>query len=480
MEAPPRLLHIINVCVLLLGGALLLTAVNSTAQLIIVAPVPVILALYWRFRARPVVVACCFGMAMSVFAWILLCEYIVLVDRTLGTRISTRLQLDPRLTNYVLSNLPTEDRRELEPCCNDPLMWHYRPGSRYRAFFDCPTCNPPYEAIVDQTGYLNQAPCPPQCYPQIDVFVAGDGVLQGSGVASVVEELRRHIPLRLWNLSLHAYGPRQKIDALLTWAVPHTPRWLVVEFYAGNDLAEAIRDDVCEHDGDFSCRYDGPAVERRLAQHPLYAPMFEVRNDLWTRLADYGRKNLTLATTRYMFDTMKGVLKQPRKTSGAAVARREVTNGSLWRPAKPASPSRGPKLPPSVTQIAIAPWLARAATTPAPVRQGQGPAYVRAGLAVSEHEYERLMTTLAQKAKPPEVILFYNPAPYEVYRLLGMELDPRAEELYPVQREALRIFAQKHVWLYGEYDQSHWSREGTAIVAEVLATELSTILRSND
>jgi hypothetical protein len=124
---------------------------------------------------------------------------------------------------------------------------------------------------------------------------------------------------------------------------------------------------------------------------------------------------------------------------------------------------------------------------------------VRAGLAVSEHEYERLMTTLAQKAKPPEVILFYNPAPYEVYRLLGMELDPRAEELYPVQREALRIFAQKHgwhfldlteplrrvvqrsnVWLYGEYDQSHWSREGTAIVAEVLATELSTILRSND
>src|SRR5262245_9855287 len=491
MEAPMRPFHVINVCALLLGGALLLlTAVQRTAELIVLIPALALLTLYWHFRARPIVVALAFGTAMALFLWILVCENIVRLDRVLGTRISTRLQLSPPLARYVQSSLLTEDRRELEPCCNDPLMWRYRPGSRYRATFDCPTCNPPHEAIVDQTGYLNQASCPPQCYPQIDVFVAGDSVLQGMGVPSVVEELRSHIPLRFWNLSLQAYGPRQKIDALLTWAVPHTPRWLVVEFYAGNDVAEAIRDDVCQPGADFTCRYDRTAVERRLAQHPLYASMFAVRNDLWTRMADYATKNLTLAVTRHMFDAMKAALKQPRKTLGVAVARPAT---------KAASPSLARKLPPSVTQIAIDPWLALGASPPAALREGEEPAYVRAGLTVTQREYERLTTALAQRVTPPAVILLYNPAPYEVYRLLGMELNPRAEQLYPVQRQALRVFAHKHgwyfldlteplrrivqrsnVWLYGEYDQSHWSREGTAIVAEVLTTELSTILRSNN
>src|SRR5262245_11971959 len=501
MEAPMRPFHVINVCALLLGGALLLlTAVQRTAELIVLIPALALLALYWHFRARPIVVASFFGMAMALVLWILVCENIVLLDRALGTRFSTRLQLSPRLASYVLSSLPTEDRRELEPCCSDPLMWRYRPGSRYRATFDCPTCNPPLEAIVDQTGYLNQASCPPQCYPQIDVFVAGDSVLQGMGAPSVVEELRSQIPLRLWNLSLQAYGPRQKIDALLTWAVPHTPRWLVVEFYAGNDVAEAIRDDVCQQDGDFRCRYNGPAVERRLAQQPLYATIFEIRDDAWARLADYATENLTLATTRYVFDAMKGLLKQPRTALRHAVASREVITRSIVR--RPANATPQPpirKAPPSVAQVAIAPWLAMGGSTPAPVGAGQGPAYVWAGLTATEREYERLTTVLADRAAPPAVILLYNPAPYEVYRLQGMDLDPRAEQLYPVQREALRVFAYKQgwhfldlteplrrvvrrddVWLYGEYDQSHWSPEGTAIVAEVLAAELSTILRSSD
>jgi hypothetical protein len=225
-----------------------------------------------------------------------------------------------------------------------------------------------------------------------------------------------------------------------------------------------------------------------------------VRNDLWTRMADYATTNLTLAMTRYTFDTMKGVLKQPRISLGKAVASRQViTRSLLRRPAKLVSPPPMRKAPPSVAQVAIAPWLALGGSFPAPVRAGQGPAYVLAGLMATQREYERLTTALAERAAPPAVILLYNPAPYEVYRLQGMELDPRAEQLYPVQQEALRVFAHKHgwhfldlteplrriarrndVWLYGEYDQSHWSREGTAIVAEVLATELSTILRSNN
>jgi hypothetical protein len=369
-------------------------------------------------------------------------------------------------------------------------MWHYRPGSLYRAVFDCPTCNPPYETIVDETGYLNRGACPPQCYPQIDVFVAGGSVLQGIGVPSVVEGVRSRIPLRFWNLSSRAYGPRQKVDALLTYAVPHAPRWLVVEFYAGDTLAQAIRDDVCLHGDGHRCRYNRPAVERRLAQHPVYATMFDVRTDRWARVLDYTTENLTLATTRYVFDTMKSVVKHP----GNAFHTLDQI-GSRFQ-------ARRENAPPAIGQIAVAPWLAVGGSLPAPVRPGQWPTFVSAGLAVTQREYERLATALTQQATPPAVILLYNPTPYEIYRLRGMELDPRAEQLYPVQREALRAFAGEHgwhfldlteplrhsvrrgdawldVWLFGEIDQSHWSPEGTAIVAEVLATELSKILRSN-
>jgi len=97
----------------------------------------------------------------------------------------------------------------------------------------------------------------------------------------------------------------------------------------------------------------------------------------------------------------------------------------------------------------------------------------------------------------PTVILLYNPAPYEVYRGMGMEPNPQTEQMYSLQREALRAFAHTHgwrfldlreplrgavrggeVWLYGYYDQSHLSPQGTAIVADVLAAELLKIIRS--
>jgi len=82
---------------------------------------------------------------------------------------------------------------------------------------------------------------------------------------------------------------------------------------------------------------------------------------------------------------------------------------------------------------------------------------------------------------------------------MGIDLNPRAEQLYAMQQEALRAFAHTQgwhfldlteplrgvvregkVWLYGHYDQSHWSLRGTAMVAEVLATELAKIVRVNE
>jgi hypothetical protein len=115
-------------------------------------------------------------------------------------------------------------------------------------------------------------------------------------------------------------------------------------------------------------------------------------------------------------------------------------------------------------------------------------------MALTQRQYARLAATLARMAQPPTVILLYNPSPYELY---GDRVDPQsqAEQTSAFQRETLLAFAQRHswrfldlteplrravraqkVWIYGRYDRSHWSPEGTALVAGVLAEELGPFL----
>lgn len=468
----PPIIHVVNLAALLLGGLLLLlTAVDQTYQLALLAPIPVLLAVYWRHRTDPRVAAGYFGLALTLLGWILLCEHIVLLDNALGTQISTRLSLGLRLQAYVDATLNTPGRLYLEPCCDDPLTWHYRPGSIYRATFDCPACREPYEVRVDETGYLNRQPGLMLSQPQIDLFWAGDSVLQGIGMPSVVEVLRPHLPWRMWNLSIQAYSARQKVSALLTYALPKQPRWLVVEFYAGNDLPEAIRNDLCESAGDFRCRYSAPEVRRRAAQHPVYRTIFNPSADLWARLAEHATENLTLATTRYLIGAMKSAL----KTRLTAMS--------------------GPPAPnPAAAHAVDAPPRWPQARPPLAIREGQWRAYLHAGMALTQRQYARLAVSLARMAHPPTVILLYNPSPYELY---GDRVDPRsqAEQTSAFQRETLHAFTQRHgwrfldlteplrravqaqrIWIYGRYDRSHWSPEGTALVAAVLAEELGRFL----
>jgi hypothetical protein len=72
---------------------------------------------------------------------------------------------------------------------------------------------------------------------------------------------------------------------------------------------------------------------------------------------------------------------------------------------------------------------------------------------------------------------------------------PNAETASMFQREALSAFAKAHnwrfldlteplrqevqarpMWLYGRHDKSHWSPQGTAIVASVLSRELRKVI----
>jgi hypothetical protein len=466
------LIHVMNVAALLLAGLILLmTAVDRPYQLIILIPVLVLLVVYWRWRAKPHVMAGFFGLSMGLLAWILICEHIVTIDNVFRSQISKRLSVGLRLQSYIARNLRTPDRLHLEPCCDDPLTWRYQPGSIYRKVFDCETCGDAYEIMVDETGYLNQQSGLMQSHAQIDLFLAGDSVMQGYGAPSVLEWIRAKIPLSMWNLSIEGYGARQKVNALITYALPKQPKWLIVEFYAGNDLADEVRNEAC--DGlDFQCPYNRPEIRQRWARHPIYQTMFVIPTNVLARFADATTENLTLATTRYLLGAMKDALRERFVVRDDSSPVSSDVAHTLYN-----------------TNIGGPPG------SPLPVREGQWLLYLKTSMQLIEGHYERLGAHLKGIDPKPTVILLYSPTPYEVYRGMWIDPSPKEEMASLFQRETLSGFAQAHhwrfldlteplrqevqarpVWLYGRYDTAHWSPQGTAIVASVLSRELRKVI----
>src|SRR5688500_3942441 len=149
-------------------------------------------------------------------------------------------------------------------------------------------------------------------YHPIDFFLVGVSVLLGMGVPSVFELLRAQMPLRMLILSILAYLARQMIIALIVFVFSLLLLCLIVDFLVGHDLWEEIRNYVCESMGDFRCRYNAPEVRRRLAQDPVYRTIFDVgadSTDIFATFANAATHNLTLATTRYLLDQLKGTIK---------------------------------------------------------------------------------------------------------------------------------------------------------------------------
>jgi hypothetical protein len=355
------------------------------------------------------------------------------------------------------------------------MSMHYQPGSTYEVAYDCAMCNAPYKAVVDETGYLNQPRGFWASHDQIDLFLAGDSVLQGLGVPSVMELLRDQLPITMWSLSIAGYGPRQKVSALIAYALPKRPQWLIVEFYAGNDVADAIWSDVCEGMHTFLCMWSIPERRHRLSRHPIYSWLFDQSANISETFRYYAAQNFTLTTTRYLIETLKGTIKHGLIAGPAGDVPRSEAASKGFHPAQPAFPlaTEGIGIPP-----------------------GKALEFVTVGTAVAYRSYEHLVATLAQLEHPPTVVLLYNPSPYELYRDILMDRNAAFDQVTVSQLEAQRSFAQQHgwrfldltvplrqelqvsrAWLYGRYDQSHWSPQGTAIVAAVLRDALLAVIR---
>jgi lysophospholipase L1-like esterase len=302
---------------------------------------------------------------------------------------------------------------------------------------------------------------------RIDLFLAGDSVMQGVGVPGILEFVKDRIPVTMWSVSMAGYGPRQKVNASIAHALPKKPRWLIVEFFSGNDVTDAIEAEVADGAGKFRRVMNKHRVRRRLLSNPVYASMLSAPADRFDVFEDYVEDSLTVAASRYYIDRLKSFL----RSSATAPDRAE---------------DRISAQPPSISVPA---------TTSYVLEPGQRLHWAQAGMSETHKHYRRLVAKITELETKPVVILLYNPAGYEIYRDILVDRQPEYDRVSEFQIEAQKAFAEANgwrfmdltpplrtkleknkVWIYGQNDSTHWSHHGTAFVAETMAEELVKVM----
>lgn len=480
-EVPPLVCNI-NLAVLgLLSVIVVPAAVVRQEQLFgLLALLMLLFAVCWMFRHDAGTMSAFMVLSLSVVLWILVCENIVRIDNILGTQLSRNLHLGMRLQSFVKENIESHKHHFIQACCNDSLSYNYMPGSIHRATYDCATCNDPYETIVDPTGHLNRQISLIE-NGHADMFLAGDSVLEGTGVPSVVDDLNESLSSKTWNLSVSGYGPRQKVQALIVDALPRNPKWVIIEFFSGNDLNDAIVAQVCEGSS-YLCLFNVRERGRRLLRHQLLASMVYPPRQGSGLFDELIENSLTLAVTHYLFDNLKGAVKSITGSSRPVEYDRtyKVGGRSGRRFSAPDVSDPGGNFGFFIRRERMLDWL-------------------KEGMRLTQTHYDKLAVAISMMRPQPGVILMYNPSAYEIYRGDIIEQDGEVDRVSEFYRKSLRAYAEKQnweflditdslrkevlrarEWIYGKHDRAHWSEKGTRIVGSVLARELSTVVGERD
>jgi hypothetical protein len=418
----------------------------------------------YRFRDTPnaPLVACSVGMCVVLF--VLFAENLLTFERVFKFRLSNRLQLSQQLFRQLAD---TADFRTdtFEQFGSDPLFFRRAPGSQHRARYDG---KPGYEFVVqaDAAGFLNGDLDFYDRHSHIDVLIAGDSVLQGVGTPGVTDLVKAKVPFSILSLSTGSYSARQKVQALREFGLSKRPKWLVVEFYAGNDSSEIIEDSVCDAlQRDYLCRFDLELLERGLKVDSRYRHFGDFDSPAgWIQhIREWRSNSLSLALA----------------ASLAARVRRMLASDSHWAQ--------------SLT------FHGEAITLPGfshfnihPDRYSE---WIEAGLALSTKAYDELLELARKNDVRPLII--YNPTSYEIYReILPRELILAGPDAVSrLQRETLQSYATrvrssfcdltagfrervKHGQrgLFGARDGTHWSELGTQIAADVLVDCLESVI----
>jgi hypothetical protein len=294
------------------------------------------LVLFRAARARPALLTVPFGVVIAMGLFAVAAENILWIEARLGLRLAQRLTMSERLGAYV--NEHAVFRHDFfESYSPDPMFFRRRPGSLHRGFYDADP-KAVYETTADEIGYLNGDKGFYGDGRAITAFVTGDSVIQGVGTPSVTDTIRRRSGLRVFNLAAGSYGPAQKAAALAQFGIPRRPEWLVLEFFAGNDINDAIENDVCRAEGlGFRCRFSKHSVRRGLSRHPVYrhlgnfalhestnpfiVGLRELRSDILTlALANHLGREMKMAADDWRAAWSQGPAQVPTSSSPAAMA----------------------------------------------------------------------------------------------------------------------------------------------------------------
>lgn len=112
------------------------------------------LYLYYRLRSSYKVVSAVFSFSLCIFMYVAFAESIFFIENITGIGISRRISMGIKLQQRAVRELKKKDD-VFELAGKDPLFYHRVPGSIHRYQYDHEKPNPWYEAVVDETGYLN-------------------------------------------------------------------------------------------------------------------------------------------------------------------------------------------------------------------------------------------------------------------------------------------------------------------------------------
>lgn len=421
---------------------------------------------YFNFRDSTGMVMTSFVLTTLVFLFLIIGQSLPFIDDLTGLGITRKLDLSARLMRVAASRTDQDRRSDsFEQVGEDPLLYRRVPGSRHRYSYD--GSMPLYEAVVDETGYLNSDLGSYKRLDRIDMFIAGDSVMQGTGIPSCVEKMKKSTSLSLWNLSTGSYGPRQKVGALIRFALPKHPSCLVVEFYGGNDASDINEDDVIERvNGPYEMRFTRGELGQIFAFSKKYGHLLDEGFRKQYLFTSHLRRDVFfLALGRYLFVKISSLFGLPEEYRG--------------RPAPGALPGK------------TVPGVAVPAGAHFPVSVEGYPEWVAQGMRNTIVQYRRLLERVRKVKPSARVAIMYNPSSYEIYRGILVHEDKRLDGCSSYQIETLKDFASSEgiifinllpafralmeretVWLYGKTDVVHWSPMGTGIAADLIIEEL--------
>jgi hypothetical protein len=143
---------------------------------------------------------------------------------------------------------------------------------------------------TDEEGFINPRPAAGEPY---DIVVTGDSFLGLSSEEHWIPLLAEASGKRVRNLGMPGWGPQAEAAALAQYALPNQPEWMLLAYFEGNDLWDAM---VYEQHRASGLRWDAYDLQGSRFLDRLVLPAFvEWQLDKMAR----GRENADQIQTRY-------------------------------------------------------------------------------------------------------------------------------------------------------------------------------------